>query len=407
MLRICKVSTGTLPSPSGGAGGVENTVHHLSLALSELGHEVTMIDVDDPNRSRTSYRVIEVKPIWRDFSNLPSHLLRGLAFQAAVWNALRGLLRNRHFDVVHFHGQLGAGINLRLARAHGVQTVFSSHNATWGDPRLCLSRLQHWKFSFEIDALHRADGVICDSQAIAKNFVSHLGVPQRKLVVVPIGVDEELLEVRPVSESLKRSYSPNGRALLLNVARIAPYKDQLTLVRAMQLVHSMEPTVRLVLVGPASDRRYATTVEREIESRGLEGIVMMTGETSREILHQLYQICDAFVLSSVRESQGLSLIEAMAMSKPVIATAIGPVLEVLPSGVGVIVPPGDPARLSRAILDVLRDRVRSSEMGRRARCHVLSSYRWAMIAERTLVAYRCFGLKQGTARDQLPDAHGD
>ncbi len=391
-VRICQVSTGRVPIPSGGGDGVENTVHHLSTALVRLGHDVTVIDVFCPQRAPVLYKVADVNAVWRDFSTLPGYVLTQLTFQMAAAKVLRRFLYEQRFDVVHLHSQLGAALNLHLTQAFGVLSVFGSHNAIWSDARQCLSRLQRWKFFLEVNAIRRADGVICDSKAVAMNLQRHVGAPGSKLVVVPIGVDEEVFEDQAASEVLGRDYCRSGGRIILNVARIAPYKDQLTLIRSMGLVRQQQPSARLVLVGPLSDKRYVEAIKREIRALGLEQIVTVLGEIPRKDLLRLYHICDVFVLCSVMESQGLSLAEAMAKGKPVVATAIGPVLEVMPQDAGIIVPPGDPERMGRAIIELLADPIGAASLGRRAREHVTRSYRWETMAARTLEAYRAFGL---------------
>lgn len=386
-MRICQVGTGSLPIPSGGAGGVENTVHYLCEALSALGHTVTVIDVPRNGRSGAQYEVFEAGPLWPRFSNLPEHALRGLTFQFGVWRLLSKLVAERRFDVVHFHGQLGAGVNIRLARKMGIPTAFSSHNAAWGSPNLCRSRLCRAKFLWEIDAFWHADGIICDSATMRDNLIRIMGIPASKVLEVPIGVDEGTLQLKTVSAAVRAAYRPEGYQMVLNVARVAPYKDQLTLVRAMALVHEALPKTRLYIVGPCSDRAYAKRLTREVKDLSLESVVTFVGEVSRPLLLELFELCDVFTLSSVNEALGLSLLEAMAKAKPVVATAIGPILEVLSPEVGIVVPCQDPRGLSRALLDLLHNPERAHEMGKRARDHVLSEYRWSRVARRTLHSY--------------------
>lgn len=392
MLRICQVGTGSLPIPSGGAGGVENTVHYLSEALSALGHTVTVIDVPKNGRAGTQYEVFEAGPLWPRFSNLPEHAFRGLTFQFGVWRLLSRLIAERRFDVVHFHGQLGAGANIRLARKGGALAVFSTHNAVWGSPILCQSKPSKAKFVWEMDAFRHAGGIICDSATMRDNLIRFLGVPEGKILDVPIGVDEETLLHRDVSPRVRATYRPEGSQMLLNVARTAPYKDQLTLVRAMALVHRALPSTRLYIAGPFSDRAYREKLAKEVKHLGLAEVVTFLGQVPRPLLLELLELCDVFVLSSVTEALGLSLLEAMAKAKPIVATALGPIREVLPSRGGMVVSPQDRDSMGRAILEMLHNPKQAREMGARARDHVLTGYRWSGIAERTVRAYEMFRL---------------
>jgi glycosyltransferase involved in cell wall biosynthesis len=222
---------------------------------------------------------------------------------------------------------------------------------------------------------------------MCENLVRILGLPKAKVLNVPIGVDEATLTSRTVSARVRGVYRPAGNLMVLNVARIAPYKDQLTLVRAMSFVHRALPSTRLYIAGPCSDRAYAIRLTREVKSLGLDGVVTFLGQVPRPLLLELFELCDAFVLSSVNEALGLSLLEAMANAKPVVATAIGPILQVLPPRGGIAVPPGDPQIMAHALLQLLQNPGQANEMGKRARDHVLAEYRWSRIAQRTLRAY--------------------
>jgi glycosyltransferase involved in cell wall biosynthesis len=238
-----------------------------------------------------------------------------------------------------------------------------------------------------MEAFWHADGIICDSGAMRDNLIRILGLPEAKVLNVPIGVDEGTLTSRTVSARVRGAYRPSGHQMVLNVARIAPYKDQLTLVRAMSFVHRALPSTRLYIAGPCSDRAYAKRLAREVKNLGLDGVVTFLGQVSRPLLLELFELCDAFVLSSVNEALGLSLLEAMAKAKPVVATAIGPILQVLPPKGGIAVPPRDPHLMARAVLQLLQNPRQAHEMGKRAQDHVLAEYRWSSIAQRTLRAY--------------------
>jgi glycogen(starch) synthase len=221
------------------------------------------------------------------------------------------------------------------------------------------------------------------------NLLQIMGIPQAKVKVVhvPIGVDEQTLMHSEVNPHVRAMYRPEGCQMLLNVARIAPYKDQLTLVQAMAVVHRALPSTRLYFAGPSSDRAYEKKLAKEVKRLGLTEVVAFLGEVPRPLLLELLELCDVFVLSSITEALGLSLLEAMAKAKPIVATALGPILEVLPPRGGIVVPPRDPDSMGRAILEVLHNPKQARGMGALARDQVLTGYRWSRIAERTVRAY--------------------
>ena len=226
-------------------------------------------------------------------------------------------------------------------------------------------------------------------------------MPAEKLRAVPIGVDEAYLAEAPVPNEFRRRFAPEGAPIVLNVARLAPYKNQLGLVSAMRHVLDVLPEARLLLVGQTEDGSYAAKVRRAAQDLGLGDRCLLPGVVSAEELRCLYAVCDLFVLPSLWESQGLSVLEAMAAGKPVVASNIGPVRENVPQDAGILVPPGDHLAMASAIVDLLREPGRAEAMGRRGRGFVEAERRWERIAELTLDAYAQFAgwpARPGAAR---------
>jgi len=401
-MRICRVATGAEPVPSTRGAGVESTVHHLSVAQAALGHDVTVIDVQSEERPSVPYRVAELPfrfPAER--RNPLIHALRQLRFQRRVLRTLKELLGEERYDVVHFHSQFAAAAGLGVASRLGALAVFSSHNPVWASPRHCRSRLQRAIYIMEMLSLRRADGVIADSGAVAQNLFAYLGVPAEKLRAVPIGVDAAYLAETAVPREFRRRFAPDGAPIVLNVARIAPYKNQLGLVLAMRHVLDVMPEARLLLVGQTEDESYAAKVRNAAQKLGAGDRCLLPGVVPAEDLRRLYAVCDLFVLPSLWESQGLSVLEAMAAAKPVIASDIGPVRENVPEDAGVLVPPGDQVAMAAAIVDLLREPGRAEAMGRRGRGFVEAERRWERMAELTLDAYAQFAgwpARPGAAR---------
>ena len=411
-MRICRVATGAEPVPSTRGAGVESTVHHLSVAQAELGHDVTVIDVQSDGRPSVPYRVAELPlrfPAER--RNPLIHALRQLRFQRRVLATLKELLCEERYDVVHFHSQFAAAAGLGVASRLGALAVFSSHNPVWACPRHCRSRLRRAMYVMEMLSLRRADGVIADSGAVAQNLFAYLGVPAEKLRAVPIGVDGAYLAETPVPHEFRRRFAPDGAPIVLNVARLAPYKNQLGLVSAMRHVLNVLPEARLLLVGQTEDESYAAKVRCAAQKLGAGDRCLLPGVVPAEELRHLYAACDVFVLPSLWESQGLSVLEAMAAGKPVVASNIGPVRENVPRDAGILVPPGDQVAMANAIVDLLREPGRAEAMGRGGRSFVEAERRWERMAELTLDAYAQFAgwpARPGAARGRRagPDALG-
>jgi len=144
------------------------------------------------------------------------------------------------------------------------------------------------------------------------------------------------------------------------VARLEPEKGHPTLLQAWPAVLRAVPNAALLVVGEGS--RYAE-LERLAASLRIAHRVVFTGR--RDDVPSVTAALDVAVLPSYREAQGLSILEAMALSRPVVASRVGGIPEVIEDGVsGLLVPPRDPEALAGAIIRLLKDHPYADMIGR-------------------------------------------
>ena len=386
-MRVCQVGTGSLPVGSGVAGGAERFVHYLAKGLQALGHEVTVVDATAPPRGETPYRLSEVPPSANGSGNPLAHAARGLLFGRAVAQRLSRLLREERFDVVNFHSQFSGLLGIPVARRMGVPAIFTMHNPLWSDEAACRSPWQRVRFWMERRVEVGADAAIYLSEAVMENRRRFFGLAAGNARVVPLGVDESWFARRRPSAAVRRKYAPNGEAVLLQVARIAPYKNQMALVKALPAIAREAPSVRAVFVGPVDSPRYLETLRRDVAGAGLGEKVVFAGNVPSEELAQLYSLASVFVLPSLLENCPQSLLEAMARGRAVVASDIAPLRPML-HGVAPLVPPLDHGALARALIPLLTERDARQRLGRRARHRAWERYRWGLIAGETAEVYR-------------------
>jgi len=167
--------------------------------------------------------------------------------------------------------------------------------------------------------------------------------------------------------------------LLGMIAVLRSWKGHLVLLQALRQVHEKQPDVRAVLVG---DGPFRNVIQDAIRCHGLEKRVLLLGhrEDVAEILSGLDVVVSA---STAAEGVPQALLQALAMGRPVVASDVGGIPEIIrPGETGWLVPPGDPLALGGAILGALADRGEGQRMGAYGRGMVEAAYSLERMGER-------------------------
>ena len=199
-----------------------------------------------------------------------------------------------------------------------------------------------------------------------RDRLAALGLPARKLRVVRNGIDAAEL-LRPANEELRIQLSgAPQRPVVLTVARLARQKGIDVLLSAASQV----PDAMFLIAGEGPDR---TALEARAAALGLGNSVRFLGAAHN--VPDLLAACDVFVLPSLAEGLPLSVLEAMAAGKPVVATRIAGTDEAVADGTsGVLVPPRDPDALATAIRSLLAEPDRASRLARAGQERVRSEF---------------------------------
>ncbi len=276
---------------------------------------------------------------------------------AVAVGALAAHLAEVRADVVHNHMFRAETVGTRAAMALGgighrrpyvVGTVHSSRVRSREDRRE-LRRLTP-----EIDRL------IAVSEAIVRKIHDE-GRATVPVELIYNGVDLERYDHQEPCCTLRDEYGMEPGAVMVGVvARLEPEKGHPTLLEAWPLVLKQVPDAYLVIVGEGSRREALEQQARELR---VAHRVIFTGR--RDDVPAVTAALDCAVLPSYREAQGLTILEAMALSRPVVATKVGGIPEMIEDGVtGLLVPPGDAAALAAAIGRVLLDHPLADTLGR-------------------------------------------
>jgi glycosyltransferase involved in cell wall biosynthesis len=214
-----------------------------------------------------------------------------------------------------------------------------------------------------------------------------LGYPPSKVRIIHNGIDPARFRYAPVSPRDSKLALSLGltveHAVVGIVAVLRPEKDHPTFLRAARLVLDRLPRARFLVVGDGPVRTELTRLVREL---GIADSVIFAG--SRSDVRDLLSLVDVFALTSTTECLPMALLEAMAIGRPAVCTAVGGVPEIINEAVtGHMVPPRDPAALAERLIDLLGDPARAREMGRAARARLESEFtlkRSVRNAERTI-----------------------
>jgi len=276
--------------------------------------------------------------------------------------SLRRLIRREGYDIVHFHTKRAHALSLWLGRLHpGIRYVVTRRMD------YPVRRNRYVDFLYN----RRVDGVVAISRKIA-DLLAEGGVRREKIRLIPSGIDAAPFPARSAEEP--------GRVPLIvgTVAVLEERKGHLFLLEAAALLKQQDHPLRYRCAGEGSQRQ---TLERSALSLGVGGDVEFAGFVG-DIPGFLSSI-DVFVLPSLYEGLGVSVLEAMAAGLPVVASRAGGLPEIVDDGVtGLLVPPGDAQALAGAIAALISRPALAREMGARGRERVLRHFTIEQTARR-------------------------
>lgn len=256
---------------------------------------------------------------------------------------LRNLIKKNYINILHTHNAGPWIYGTFTKMLSPVRLVHTEHsNVSENDRRIFF--LEKWLSYF-------TDIIISDSKFVADFMIFKQKINSSKIRVIYNGVDIESFSLCK-DEDLKNQLDLDGKFIIGNVARLELIKDHKTLISAFEIVKKEIPEAFLLLVGDGSQRK---NIENLIAQKGLSESVLITGIVSD--VRKYLSLTDLFVLSSLSEGLPLSLIEAMAAGKPVVATAVGGNPEiVINSKTGILVPPNDPEKLAQGIINIFSNK---------------------------------------------------
>ncbi|GAB2678667.1 glycosyltransferase [Kribbella swartbergensis] len=389
-MRIAMVSEHASPlAVLGGAdaGGQNVHVAALSLALAERGHQVEVYtrrdDPDSPERVPLGPGVDVIHVPAGPAEQLPKDRL--LPYMKAFGQWMGRQWSPEPPDVVHAHFWMSGVACLEARRAvafpfaqtfHALGVVKRRHQGT-------ADTSPPERLKIETDLASAADAVIATATDEVHELLA-LAAPAESLHVVPCGVDV----FRPSMPQDHWWTGTNG-GRILSLGRLVERKGVDTVIQALARL----PEAELVIAGGPTvafdDDPEVRRLRAEADRVGVADRVHLVGAVSRQDVPALIRSSDVVVCTPWYEPFGIVPLEAMSCGRPVVAAAVGGLLDTVVDGVtGVHVPPKDPERLAGVLKELLDDPVLRRRMGRAGIARVTAKYTWPKVAADTEQVYQ-------------------
>ncbi len=287
-------------------------------------------------------------------------------------------------DVVHAHTWYADMAGLWIRTLHRIPLVVTLHSMEplrpWKADQLGSGYLlSSW---IEKTAVEAADRVIAVSERMRDDILAHFRCEPAKVVVIHNGIDPERFRRTERRDALDRLGVTSPYVLF--VGRIT---DQKGIFHLLEAAPKLPAGVQVVLCASAPDTpEIEERLRRAVAAQ--PSILWINEMVPVEVVGQLYSHAAVFCCPSVYEPFGLINLEAMACETPVVASAVGGILEVVEDGkTGILVPPAKPDELAAALRRVLENAALGRSMGQAGRRRVEARFSWASVAERTERVY--------------------
>jgi glycosyltransferase involved in cell wall biosynthesis len=277
-----------------------------------------------------------------------------------IWRLLKG----RDIRILRTH-QYEAGLYGRLAGLWaGTPVVIPSFHNIYRKRKPHRERINRILGMF-------SSRIVAVSECVKSEIVGYDRIPAGKVRVIYNGIDPAEFQGQVRTDEVKAALglAPHCR-ILGTMGRMKTQKGQAFLLEAFAGLRRRMDDLRLLIVG---DGPLRPDLEQRAKDLGIDKEVRFAG--SRRDIYPFLSIMDLFVLPSLWEGMGTAIVEAMAAGRPVVASDIPPLREIIPSSeLGLLVPPGDAKALERAVEQLLKEKGRSERMGKLAREYAESTF---------------------------------
>lgn len=370
-------------------GGVETHLTILLPQMVKMGHKVSLLTCAVEGMSGSyDYEGVNIfRTPLMDLNWLYKRGLKGL--KEELFQVFSSFLKEVNPDVIHAHNmhyfsEVHAKTLEGFAKKLGTPLVLTAHNV-WDD-------ILYLDLTHNIDWTH----IIAVSHFIKKEIIG-IGIDDAKITVVHHGVDQDKFKPGLSTKNILAKYPQlKGKRVIFHPARIGLAKGCDTSIKATSVIKQMDSKVMLVLAGSKNIIDWGSTQQKDIaylvnlvKHFRMKNNILIDMYTLEEI-RELYEVSEVCLYpSTALEPFGLTMLEAMSMSKPMVVTNMGGMPEIIKDGInGFVVPVKDFETLAAKLWQLLEDRKLSKRFGYTGRQMVDSQYTKEIVTKNTLSIYK-------------------
>ena len=350
-------------------GGIGIYTTSLARQLKALGKEVIVA-------SSGGQLVEEIKRQGITHIDIPINTSADIGFHTVVsYLKLLSVIKDNSIDIIHAQTRVTQIIANMLSNRTKAVFITTCHG---------FFKRRLFRKIFPCWGAH----AIAISDAVRQHLVCDFKLPKERVSVVYNGIETERFS-RLVSAQdkrhLKKEYGLNDGPVIGIISRLSGVKGHKYLLGAFAIASKKIPGIQLLIIGDGP-RKYGEGLKAQAEALGITKSVKFHA-ACRDTAMPL-SIIDVFCHPSLQEGLGLSILEAMAMKLPVVASDVGGIYTLIQhKSNGLLVPPRDEEALSSAILDILSDKEKAKRMGELSRSIVEEKFTLRMMTDGILNVY--------------------
>jgi len=347
-------------------GGITSYLLTLGETLVKSGHKVLVVSSGGdcvPRLEAVGIRHIQVD--LRTKSEIHPKLFLSLS-------PLTRLVRDENINIIHAQTRVTQVLGYWLGYFTGVKMVTTCHG--FFRPRWFRKTFPCW-----------GSAVIAISKPVAKHLSRDFEVPQDCIHLIPNGIDLDRFKVANEDQrlSIRQKWGIGDAPLIGIIARLSDVKGISVLIKAMPFILKEIPSANLMIIGQGPEEAALKKLTQDLSL-----VPQVRFESILNQAQDLLPAFDVFVMPSLMEGLGLSVMEAQACGIPVVASSVGGLVDLIEEGVsGYLVPVNDPAALANRIIEIFQNTIQAKMMADQARSNIEKYFSAQIMAQKTLQTY--------------------